>query len=142
MRHFHTYHQSLNFYTFWRNPHLLVCFLPEMAFFALTYIFPFTGRKKFASCYMWNTGCNFSRTCVGRCVCVLCAPPLVPLDFRMPPLQLTVKLFPPLLTFPSRIKPFPNASIRIQDQFFSANARITIHDKTFAEVLFLCFCRP
>ena len=39
--------------------------------FALTYIFPFTGQKKFASWYMWNTGCNFSRTCNVRCVCVV-----------------------------------------------------------------------
>ena len=78
VRHLHTYHQSLNFYTFWRNPHLLVCSRPEMVFFLplwairILCLFSFAGFIE--PCGM-KEGVRFkmSKTRVTGCVCLVLA---------------------------------------------------------------------
>ena len=122
VRHFITFHQILNCYTVWRNPHLLVCSLPETENFL-----PW-GCGVFPPSQVLLKHVEYKQAEYVSCpglftlfVCLLLA--------AIGAIRLKLKPFPmPPLDWNF----FTNAYIAIQNQTFSANARFAIMYQTFS----------
>ena len=112
VRHFHTYHQSINLYTFWRNPHLLVCFLPEMAFLPWLISSPLQAGRSLQAVTCGIQDVIFpGLVSVAVCVCVCVVRAAI-----------------------GAIR-FLNASITMDGQTFSPIAYFSIQDQTFSKCL-------
>ena len=146
MRHFNTSDQSLNFYPFWRNPHLLACALPETVFFHLCgqsgcgVFSPSQALSKHEAAGLFN----FSTTCDAVRVCVVLAAigaiRLKEQAFSNDSIRIQDQTFSPIAYITIQDQNFSaNAAIRLKDQTFLSNARIAIQEKTLSTNAFLSF---
>ena len=138
VRHFNSFNQSLNFHTFWRNPHLLVRSLPDMHACVqarmprmrsfLLYFFPSQLLSKEAIC-------KFSGL-VALLVCLVLAAigaiRFKDQTFSPNALQTKIKPFQPMPPLNSKGSNFFTQCIANQGRTFSANASIKIKDVTFS----------